>query len=93
MATTNFQSYIWPIATALIAWGGFPRPPRMFSELARNEIFQYFLVFVLVWQGGGQKNIPMAATVTLIFFVATRLLDGNFGLCNNPQPVIIQQQI
>ena len=51
----SLKNYIHPIATVLIAWAiaanGFPQPPQLFKNLVQNELFQYFLVFVLVYQG------------------------------------------
>ena len=82
----DFNSLVWPLAVWTIAWNLYPQPPRIIRELGRNEIFQYFLVFVLIWAVAG-RSIPLAATTTLIIFVATRLLDGNFGLCNYPPPM------
>jgi hypothetical protein len=97
MATTatkfDLTSLIWPLAIWTITWGLYPQPPRVIRELGRNEIFQYFLIFVLIWSLAG-RSIPLAAITTLIVFVATKLLDGNLGLCNNnaPQQNILPQQ-
>ena len=47
----------------------------MFSNLAQNEIVQYLLVFVLVWQGGSGQNIRVAAIVALAMFVLVKALE------------------
>ena len=75
LANLNLKPWILPAATALGAWGGFPKPPKMFSNLAQNEIVQYLLVFVLVWQGGSGQNIRVAAIVALAMFVLVKALE------------------
>lgn len=77
----KIQDFIIPIATATIAWGLFPRVPRVLRDIASNEIIQYFFVFVLIWQSpGSNQSISLAVTLTVAMFLFNRLLDGNFNL-------------
>lgn len=74
----TLSGYIHPIATVLLAWaiasGGFPQAPAFFQRLCTNELFQYFLVFVLVYQGGGRQDVGVALMVTVGLFLVTRIL-------------------
>ena len=67
-----------PIATAIGAWGGFPEPPTVFKKLAEYQLFQYFLMFVLIWQGGGQQNSTTAFVITMVM-VFLKLLDNLYS--------------
>jgi len=73
--TQVWKEIIHPLATVLGAWGGFPQPPAFFKRLARSEIFRYFLVFALVYQGGGGENIAKSLMVTVGFYLAAKILD------------------
>ena len=53
-------------ATLIGAFGGFPEPPRQFTELARNEWFRWLMIAVLVFQGAGGQDPRLAAVVTLL---------------------------
>ena len=83
MVTVNTQDAIkWllPFATALTAWGGFPPAPQFFKDLTKNEFFQYLMVFILVWQGGGQQDFMTAALTTMVMWVLGKVLSGGFGI-------------
>jgi len=69
--------FLLPLATALGAWSValFPKPPQLLVDLARNELFQYLLLFVFIWQGGGQQNIQTALVATVIIFLVAKFLD------------------
>ena len=73
MDLKQIQPWILPAATALGAWGGFPQPPKMFRDLVQNEIFQYLMVFVLVWQGGAGQNVRIAAIVVLAMYILVKV--------------------
>ena len=70
-----WKEIIHPLATVLGAWGGFPKPPAIFRRLASSELFRYFLVFALVYQGGGGENIARSVMVTVGFYLAAKILD------------------
>ena len=56
MPVNSWKDWLHPIATVLGAWGGFPKPPRVFLELTKYELFRWFLVFVLAYQGGADEE-------------------------------------
>ena len=62
-------------ATLIGAFGGFPEPPRQFTELARNEWFRWLMVAILVFQGAGGQDPRLAAVVTAIGYVAYKFLE------------------
>ena len=64
-----------PLATVIGAWGGFPEPPAIFKRLAKHELFQYFLVFVLVYQGGGSEDIAQSLMITIGLYLITKILN------------------
>jgi hypothetical protein len=65
----TFEPLILPIVTALGAFGGFPDPPNTFKRIIKNQIVQYLLLFLLIWQGGGGQNWILSAKVTVVIFV------------------------
>ena len=71
----HWKDWLHPIATVMGAWGGFPKPPKVFLELTRFELFRWFLVFVLAYQGGAEEDIRQALAITVIFYLVTKLLD------------------
>jgi hypothetical protein len=79
LGPTSFSNYIHPVATVLLAWaissGGFPQAPQFFQQLCQNELFQYFLVFVLVYQGGGRQDVGTALMVTVGLYLITKILS------------------
>jgi hypothetical protein len=69
------ETIILAVATGLGAWGGFPEPPRGFNRLVGNDFFKYFLVFVLLMQGGAGKNYKLAGLVTAFMYILHKILD------------------
>lgn len=67
-------TYILPLATAIGSMGGFPEPPKVFKDLTKIPLFQWLLVFVLTWQGGGGQNLQKSIVTTLILFVIVEAL-------------------
>lgn len=60
--------FILPLATAMGAFGGFPPAPPMFAKLSAHPAFQFFTLFVLIWQGGGQQNMQLSLYTAAIVF-------------------------
>ena len=89
------SNYVHPIATVLLAWaissGGFPQAPQFFQQLCQNELFQYFLVFVLVYQGGGRQDVGTALMVTIGLYLVAKILSLR-GLVGEVQQQRIQPQ-
>ena len=73
LAITNFakqaQPFILPIVTAIGAFGGFPTPPKVFSKFIKNEIVQYGLLYLLIWQEGCVQSVKLSLKVTLAIYI------------------------
>jgi hypothetical protein len=72
--TFTVQQIVLALATAVGAYGGFPEPPPMFKDLVKNEMFQWALVWVLIYQGGSGQDITLATLVTAAMFAAHKSL-------------------
>jgi len=66
---------ILALATGIGAYGGFPAAPAIFTRLAKHEIVQWALVFVLLYQGGAGQDIKFAAMVTVAMYVVHMVLN------------------
>ena len=58
----DIQQKIWlllipALATALGAFGGFPEPPKLFKQIIKFKTVKWFLLFILIWQGGGGSSL------------------------------------
>lgn len=62
------------IATTVGAFGGFPEPPRSFMALTKYQLVQWFLVFVLVFQGGAEGHAMQALGATVLSFVLYKVV-------------------
>ena len=62
------------LATALGAFGGMPPAPAAFNEMAKKELFQYLMLWVLIYQGGGAQDAKFSALVTGIVFALLQVL-------------------
>ena len=69
------KQIILAFATLIGAFGGFPSPPRQFTELSGNEWFRWLMVAILVFQGAGGQDPRLAATVTAIGYVGYKYLE------------------
>lgn len=63
-------------ATAVGAWGGYPQPPDVVKSLFSSELFQYFAVFVLVWQGGANQDLGVAVAGTAMLYGVFKALEA-----------------
>ena len=61
-------------ATAVGAYGGFPAPPPAFTELTKNEMVQWTLVFVLIYQGGGSQDLKLSLLMTAAMYAAHKAM-------------------
>lgn len=61
-------------ATLIGAFGGFPEPPKAFVKLASYQIVQWFLVFVLLYQGGTGQDVVLAAIITTATFMVYKFV-------------------
>ena len=62
------------LATALGAFGGMPPAPAPFNEMAKNEMFQYLMLWVLIYQGGGAQDPKFTTLVTAIVVALLQVL-------------------
>lgn len=81
LSEENMKSTILVASTILGAFGGFPTPPAIFTELVKSEVVQWFLVFVLAYQGGAGQNVKFALISTMVAYFIYKVLK-----CNDPKP-------
>uniref|UniRef100_A0A6C0J830 Holin n=1 Tax=viral metagenome TaxID=1070528 RepID=A0A6C0J830_9ZZZZ len=74
MGKESSGNIILVMATLIGAFGGFPQPPKFFAEAVKWGIVQWFLVFVLAYQGGAGASIPLAAGATAVTFVLYKII-------------------
>ena len=74
------KDLILAVSTGLLAYGGWPEPPRQFKELTNNVFFKWFLVFNLIWQGGANQDPKLAVLITATMFSLSNNLSKIF-LC------------
>jgi ABC-type branched-subunit amino acid transport system permease subunit len=70
----NMWTIVLVSATILGAFGGFPKPPKVFTNLTQYSLVQWLLVFVLAYQGGSGQNVGLALMATLLTFVLYQVL-------------------
>lgn len=62
------------LATMVGAFSVFPEVPDVLKNFTKNEAVKWILVFVLVWQGGGRKNIRLAVVLTIATYILFKVL-------------------
>ena len=62
------EQWLLALATGIGAYGGFPKAPKAFEKLAKTELAQWTLVFVLLYQGGAGQDVKFALAVTLAMY-------------------------
>ena len=70
------QQLILAVATGIGAYGGFPAAPPIFTKITQNEIVQWALVFVLLYQGGGSQDIKLTTMITVAMYVVHTILSN-----------------
>ena len=75
MNNLNLNQWVLPLATAVGAFGGFPEAPAFVKQLQQYELFKYFLLFVLIWQGGAGQNVQTALILTVVLAVLLKVLN------------------
>ena len=63
-------------ATYIGSLGGFPGPPQFFKDMARNELFRWTLVFILLYQGGAGQDVKLALMCTAMAYGAMMYLKS-----------------
>ena len=72
----DLQALVLVMATAVGAYGGFPEPPAPVKALMQNQIVQWALVFVLVYQGGSGQDVKLAALGTAMMYALHMFLSN-----------------
>lgn len=72
------HQYILTLATLLGAFGGFPDAPEIFKKFTKNELIQWALVFVLLYQGGSGQDIKLAAIVTIVAYLLHKYVSKKY---------------
>lgn len=63
------------VATMIGAFGGFPTPPKLFARLTRHKFFQWTMVWVLLFQGGAERQTLLASIMTFLGFLTFTFLN------------------
>jgi len=63
------------MATAIGSFGGFPTPPPIFLKIAKNNVVQWFLMFILILQGGSGFDFIYAGVATAFVFVLYKVVS------------------
>lgn len=58
------------LATMIGAFGGFPAAPQALTSFAQSPAAKWFLVWVLVYQGGGKQDITITTAATVVGYLA-----------------------
>jgi len=63
------------LGTGIGAYGGMPAPPKTFVKAVdKYPILQWFLVYVLIWQGAGGFDEKLSLYGTLIVFALYKII-------------------
>ena len=72
----NLGIAIGLLGTGIGAYGGMPSPPSTFVKaVEKYPLLQWFLVYVLVWQGAGGYDEQVSLMGTLIIFTMVKLVE------------------
>ena len=63
------------LAVGLGAYGGFPKAPKWWENLAKKDWFQFICLWLLVYIGGGKAEIVSKSIVTFIVYVIMKYSD------------------
>ncbi|KAF6252160.1 hypothetical protein COO60DRAFT_1644285 [Scenedesmus sp. NREL 46B-D3] len=76
-ASAEVVQILGPLATVIGAAGCFPAPPKVFASIAeRYPLLQWGLVYVLVWQGQGNRDEWVALWATAALYLIFRVLKS-----------------
>jgi len=89
--TPSVKTIAVAVATAIGAWGGFPKPPAKIQEFFDdNEMIRYTLVWILIWQGGSNQNWKVATVITVLMYGITFALKKDK---NKPKDTVAEKPI
>lgn len=70
----SINQIVLALATAIGAYGGFPEPPLFFKNLIKNEMVQWALVWILIYQGGSGQDMKLTTLITAAMYSAHKAL-------------------
>ena len=71
----SFGIVIGLLGTGIGAYGGMPPPPQTFVKLVgKYKFLQWFLVYVLIWQGAGGYDEKISFMGTIIIYAIYKLI-------------------
>ena len=69
--TAGMRHIFIHLCTAIGAWGGYPTPPLWWQDFVNShELVKWFLLAVLIFQGGDEQEFQMAIEFTILFYLA-----------------------
>ena len=71
------------IAAGLGAYGGFPEPPLWWKIMRKNELFQLFNLWLLVFAGAGFGEFFWSVVISLSIFLVMKFSDKIIRINNN----------
>ena len=64
----NMKQIVLALFTALGAYGGFPNPPKWWTQITKYMIVRVLCLWALIYQGGGNADIVLTTITTLVIF-------------------------
>ena len=70
------SNFAWSmaIATALGAYGGFPKAPKWWTELSRFKVFNFFVLWLLVYSKTNGNDYIWAFVIAMIIYLLMNFL-------------------
>ena len=62
------------LVTLLGVLGGFPRLPKSIQKIITYRPIQWLLVYIMLYQGGGDEDILFTFMMTFMLFIIYRIL-------------------
>lgn len=72
----NLYAWQLAIATALGAYGGFPRAPKWWIKLSQSAIFQFFTLWLLIYSRNRAGNEYLWTTVITVIIYFTMYISN-----------------
>jgi len=71
----GFAIVIGLLGTGIGAYGGMPAPPKTFVKAVdKYPLLQWFLVYVLIWQGAGGFDEKLSLYGTILIFAIYKIM-------------------
>lgn len=75
MLNYSADKIVLALATAIGSIGMMPKPPTVVSRLGNEPSVQWFLLFVLIYQGGGGQDVKFSAMITALVYAIYQVLE------------------